>query len=361
MNILYLSHLSGVSYAGPTYSVPKQIEAQRKIDNVFWYNATKTTKKEWLELSYYHDLSEYPDESIYKLPEPFNRPDIIIVELFYNMARSRLRRELVDGEIPYIIIPRGELTKKAQMRKGIKKKIANILFCNEYAKKATAIQYLTEQEYNDSGDRWNQNHIVIPNGVELPIITKENFTQSGIKIISIGRIEPYQKGLDLLIDACSAIKENLIKSNCSITICGPDKEGKLQDLIAKVNADGLKDIIAFQDGVYGAKKEKALLESDVFIISSRFEGHPMALIEALSYGMPALVTTGANMRKEIEDYNAGWGADATVESIKQALLKLIDERLSFDTKGKNARHLAKKYAWDILAKGSREEYLRLLV
>ena len=58
MNILYLSHLSGASYAGPTYSVPKQIEAQSKIDNVFWYNATTQGKREWKELQYYHDKTE---------------------------------------------------------------------------------------------------------------------------------------------------------------------------------------------------------------------------------------------------------------------------------------------------------------
>ena len=126
MNILYLSHLSGASYAGPTYSVPKQIEAQSKIDNVFWYNATRGGKEEWKSLPFYHDLTEYPKESIFSLPEPFNHPDIIVVELFYNMAKSNLRRELVTGNIPYVIIPRGELTKQAQKRKALKKTIANI-------------------------------------------------------------------------------------------------------------------------------------------------------------------------------------------------------------------------------------------
>ena len=47
MNILYISYLDGSKYVGPTYSVPMQIEAQSKCDNVFWYNLRKDGLKEW--------------------------------------------------------------------------------------------------------------------------------------------------------------------------------------------------------------------------------------------------------------------------------------------------------------------------
>lgn len=358
MNILYLSHLSGASYAGPTYSVPKQIEAQSKIDNVFWYNATRSGKEEWKSLPYYHDLTEYPKESIFALPEPFNHPDIIVVELFYNMAKSNLRRELMTGNIPYVIIPRGELTKQAQERKTIKKKIANILFCRRYARMAAAIQYLTEQEYEDSGNKWNDKYIVIPNGISLPENVKTEFCQDGIKCVSIGRIEPFQKGLDLLIDACSKIKEELITARCTITICGPDKEGKLKELKGRVYNEGLDSIIEFKDGVYGHDKEELLLASDVFIIPSRFEGHPMALIEALSYGLPCIATTGSNMRKEIEEFDAGWTADCSKESLANAFLAMLS---GFDeNKAANARKLSEVYNWNKLARKSQKIYKGLL-
>lgn len=358
MNILYLSHLSGASYAGPTYSVPKQIEAQSKIDNVFWYNATNSGREEWKNLPFYHDLLEYPQESIHSLPAPFNHPDLIVVELFYHMTRSNLCKELVKGNIPYVIIPRGELTKQAQNRKRLKKIIANLLICKKYANKATAIQYLTDQEYFDSGDKWNDNHVIISNGITLPESVKTEYCQDGIKCVSIGRIEPYQKGLDLLIDACVEIKDELSAAKCTITICGPDKEGKLNELKEQVHANDLESIIEFKDGVYGEEKEKILLLSDVFVIPSRFEGHPMALIEALSYGLPCIATTGSNMRKEIEEFDAGWTADCSKESLKNAILKMLN---SFDlNKAKNARKLSEEYDWGLLAKKSHFLYKSLL-
>lgn len=360
MNILYLSHLSGEAYAGPTYSVPKQIEAQSKLDNVFWYNAVKTRVDKWKQLPFYHDRNEYPNERIKSLPEPFNNPDIIVVELFYNMVKSPLIRELLRGEIPYIIIPRGELTKQAQARKRLKKKIANFLVCKRYAQRAAAIQYLTEQEYKDSGDIWNENHSIIPNGIDLPEKTKETFSENAIKCISIGRIEPYQKGLDMLIEACSQIKSELIESNCIITICGPDKENKLAGLKQLVKNQGLDSVINFHDGVFGKEKEKMLLDSDVFLIPSRFEGHPMALIEALSLGLPCVASEGSNMKVEIDEENAGWTADNNVESICDALHSMINEIDTFFIKSQNAISLSGKYGWIKIAKKSNFVYANLV-
>lgn len=360
MDILYISHLSGAQFAGPTYSVPKQIEAQSKLDNVFWYNASKSIKEEWKEYSFYHDIEECPTERISDLPKPFDKPDLIVVEQFYNMAKSPLLKELINHNHPYVIIPRGELTKEAQNRKKLKKSIANTIVFKRFANKALAIQYLTEQEQMDSGSRWNQNSIIVPNGVEMPNKRKASFLDYGIKIVSIGRIEPYQKGLDMLIEACSQIKEVLVSERCLISIYGPDREKKLGSLRETVNKEGLADIIHFHDGVYGKEKEEILLSNDVFIIPSRFEGHPMALIEALSYGLPCIATTGSNMSKEIQTANAGWVAETDVEGLIDALLSMIKEKDTLTMKTHNCIDLAQQYSWDIIALSCHACYIDLL-
>lgn len=360
MNILYLSHLSGASYAGPTYSVPKQIEAQSKIDCVFWYNAVEKSTDDWKNIPYYHDLTEYPRERIAALPAPFNRPDMVVVECFYNMFTSPLMRELMRGNLPYIIVPRGELTKQAQKRKKWKKSIANLLGCRRYARKAAAIQYLTAQEYQDAGDVWNAEHLIIPNGVEMPEITKRSFSENQIKCVSIGRISPYHKGLDLLIEACAGIKDELIKANCRVTICGPDSEGKVAELSKMVSEYGLQEVISFRDGVYGEEKRDLLLNSDVFLITSRFEGHPIALIEALSYGLPVVATTGSNMREEIETADAGWTADNDADSIMEALKAAIDSQRKYPEISEKSIALAKNYKWESLAEKSHACFTHLI-
>lgn len=361
MNILYVSHLSGAPYAGPTYSVPAQIRAQAEIDNVFWYNAVKYKIEGWKSYSYYHDLSEFPTESIGDLPAPFNNPELVIVEQFYNMVRSRLLKELLKKEIPYIIIPRGELTKQAQKRKKMKKILANCLICKRFAKNAQAIQYLTSQEYLDSGDGWNANYFISPNGIYMPTKRKIKFSSSGIKCVYIGRIEPYQKGIDILISACERIRDELRSVGFKIKLYGPDKEKKLVDLQKDVEEKALTDIISFHDSVFGSAKEKILLESDIFLLASRFEGHPMALIEALSYGIPCIVTKGTNMKSEVEEFNAGWTADNNELSLANALTKAIKEfkRDTLSEYSANASSLARKYDWDLLARENTNKYIQL--
>ena len=86
----------------------------------------------------------------------------------------------------------------------------------------------------------------------------------------------------------------------------------------------------------------------------------LGLIEALAYGLPCLVSTGTNMRSEIEVSGAGWTCDASVDSIVNALRKMLSTRESFINKSQNARELAIKYDWRVIAKKFDEEIKKLI-
>ena len=367
MNVLYLSFLNGMPWGGPTYSVPKQIAAQSKIDNVLWYNQIYGSQSEWKDCiiewkkeQYYCDFDDYPSAKIALLPEPFNKPDLIVVEQCYPFAKKRIVFDLLFGNYKYILIPRGELTREAQSIKSHKKKIANMVMYNRLIKNSIAIQYLTDEERKSSSQLWEKRCFVVPNGTEIPTECRTSFTENGIKCVSIGRIAPFHKGFDLLIEACKEIKDRLIETNCTINIYGPDQEGQLESIRKSISDYDLSTVLAFHDGVYGDEKTGILLESDVFVMTSRFEGHPTALLGAMSYGLPCLVTTGSNMRNEIENNKAGWGADCSVESIKDAILTMINDKTLFALYGFNSRNLAEEYAWNRLAEKSHAEYEKLI-
>ena len=145
MNILFISNLTGNLFAGPNNSVPAQITAQSKIDNVFWYNINHNRRTEWVDLHCY-TLDDFPTGRLSDLPEPFNHPDIVVVEEFYCYPFSKIIYDIQKASIPYIIIPRSELTQKAQKKNRFKKIIGNILYFKAFAKKAAAIMYLSEKE-----------------------------------------------------------------------------------------------------------------------------------------------------------------------------------------------------------------------
>jgi len=358
MIILYISSLPETKSAGPRYSVPKQIALQSKFDQVYWVNLNKHGIKN-TEI----ESHDYENPKLFKLENldpPFNNPDLVIFQEVYNLEYYNISYTLRKKNIPYIIIPRGSLTKSAQKQKGIKKILGNILLFNRFIKSASAIQYLTKMEYETSGSKWNDNYFIIPNGTDSKIEIKDWDGVGSLKGIFIGRMMMHHKGIDLLIQACIQLKDRLIEEKCTIILYGPDRNGAKKIITEQIKENGLEKVVEIRDGIHGKEKERVLLESDFFILTSRFEGHPMGLIEALSYGLPCLVTTGSNMADEILKANAGWTSDVNEEGIMEALKHLLNEKDQIPVKGKNALELSKQYNWDLLAKNAHEKYELLL-
>ncbi|EQA04542.1 glycosyltransferase family 4 protein [Glaesserella parasuis] len=99
-------------------------------------------------------------------------------------------------------------------------------------------------------------------------------------ILSIGRME-YQKGFDLLIESWAKIKD---KKGWKLHIVGDGKEkDKLSFLIKKYNLDDSIVIYPFSSNVSDLYRS-----SSVYCMSSRFEGLPLVLIEAISFGLPVV-------------------------------------------------------------------------
>lgn len=361
MNILFLSNLTTNLWAGPNNSVPAQVAAQSKIDNVLWFNNNTNDIRFWKNKGLpIVNLSDTHSATLEKLPVPFNNPDIIVVEETYCHPFNKIISTAQRNNIPYIIIPRSTLTNQAQKHKFLKKIIGNFLYFNRMFKKAAAIQYLTDQEYKESGDVWNKNSFILPNGINIPDIPAKSFESSKINAVYIGRLEKYQKGLDILLSAICKTREDLINSNFTLKLYGPDRENTVAGLKKFVNDNGLSDIVCFMSPVFGDEKADVLKQADIFIMSSRFEGHPMGLIEALAYGLPCIATTGTNMRVEIEKNNAGWTADNNEESIAAALKAMLAERKQLSIKSRNARNLASQYDWEQIAWKSHEIYSEII-
>ncbi len=358
MNILYITNLSTNIAAGLNWSVPATVNAQSKEDNVFWLNLTNVEMPHWKNVKAFHNMGEFGSTtSIDNLPAPFNRPDIVVFEGFYHLKDPKLAKELRKEGIPYIITPRGSLTKQAQklggIGKRIKKLIANILIFRQYTKYALAIQYLTSAEQQDSGNGWNGCSFIVPNGFNRPLKSKSKFSDEGIKAVFIGRLDLYHKGLDILLEA---IKNNVIffkEYKFTLDIYGPQRYdyNKIDDYISEHQ---LKNIVMLHNEITGAEKEQILLDSDLFVLTSRFEGHPMGLVEAIAYGLPSLVTPGSNMADEIQTNDCGWVCKKSAEAIGDTLKNILQNKDQLLIKSKNALRVSESYHWERIAKDFHE-------
>lgn len=361
MIVLIISKLSGNKWAGPSVCVPKIVQYQSKFDDVFWYNLNTVEIDSWKNNNYiFANLNTFPTSRLSDLPVPFNKPDIAVVEEVYTFPFSKLIKDLQTNNIPYVVVPHSQLTTMAQAQKKCKKRIANFLYFNSMIKKATAIQYLSIGEMNASIERWGNKGYIVPNGIEIKDESKLGTKNNNSIVASyIGRIDIYQKGLDLLIEAIKGMSDHLRSNNFVFNIYGPinDDYHKLQKCIVTYN---LEDIIYLHDSVFEEEKHNILSNTDVFIMTSRFEGHSLGLIEALSYGLPCLVSDGTFMTAEVKDYDAGWTCNNNPKDIAFALSCMIDDRNRFNIMGSNAIRLAKTYSWDNIAYKNHCKYKELL-
>jgi GalNAc-alpha-(1->4)-GalNAc-alpha-(1->3)-diNAcBac-PP-undecaprenol alpha-1,4-N-acetyl-D-galactosaminyltransferase len=132
--------------------------------------------------------------------------------------------------------------------------------------------------------KYSRNKIrVIKNPINVESISNRNFTEKRKAIISVGRLFE-QKNFALLIDSFNDIKDEFPEHILEIYGEGHLRE-QLQNQIKNL---GLVNRV-FLKGVKN-NVMKFVSDSEIFVMSSNYEGFPNALIEAMASGMPVVST-----------------------------------------------------------------------
>ena len=118
---------------------------------------------------------------------------------------------------------------------------------------------------------------VIPNSLSFVCDTPSNCENK--RIIALGRLMP-QKGFDYLLQTAVKLKREIPDWHIDIFGNGED-EAMLKELARKLQVD---DFVTFHPPTKEVIKE--LCNSGMYVMSSRFEGLPMVLIEAQECGLP---------------------------------------------------------------------------
>lgn len=200
-----------------------------------------------------------------------------------------------------------------------------------------------------------RNAVVIPNPINSIKINRIQSKRERKTIIGIGRLT-YQKGFDLLIRAFGRIKEK--HSDWDLVIYG---EGPLRNDMEKIVTDlNLQKRIKLL-GLVTDPAEK-LSAADIFVLSSRFEGFGIVIIEAMACGLPVISFDCPSGPSEI--INNGVDGVLVPAGDMEALSKKMDELMTDENKRKkiasNAAESAKKYKVEEIAKQWNELFVRLI-
>jgi glycosyltransferase involved in cell wall biosynthesis len=218
---------------------------------------------------------------------------------------------------------------------------------NNLATKFDRFVVLTEGNTKE----WNLKNLeVIPN--PLSFYPNESSSLEHKKVIAIGK-QSYQKGYDLLLQTWKQV--HTIHPNWILEIYG--KWDANQNLESLSNSLNLGESVRFFEPVKDI--EKHLLESSIFVLSSRFEGFGMVLIEAMACGVPCVSFDcpygPSDIIRDGEDGILVPNGDFT--QLADSLKLLMDSEFKRTSMGKLAKENVKRYLpetvceqWNLLFK-----------
>ena len=124
-----------------------------------------------------------------------------------------------------------------------------------------------------------------------------------------GRFEP-QKNLKMLILAAKGL-------NVKLLLIGDGSEKQSLVFQAKSNLVDCEIYPRMSQNLLPNK----LRDADFFVLPSKFEGHPKALLESMDFGIPVLVAESPGIKELVENGVTGLMVPATLEGLRHGLIK----------------------------------------
>lgn len=175
---------------------------------------------------------------------------------------------------------------------------------------------------------------IIPNGVDTEKFKPNNKKSDGsiFNVIMVGRLWE-QKDPMTLLQSINHIKDK-VRGKIKLSVVG---DGELSPILADyISRNSLDDMISLNG--WCDNIQERLADSDIFVLPSKWEGMPLAILEALSSGLPCVVTDIPGNNDLVKN---GWNGFlfnvGDYEALAESLLYLFNNDVIRHEVSENAR------------------------
>jgi glycosyltransferase involved in cell wall biosynthesis len=284
------------------------------------------------------------------------RPDAMLSALNYSNIAALWARRLADVQTRLVVSERNTLSYRARVGRRNEElpKLARAFY-----PWADAIAAVSDGVADDLAEAaaipraritTTYNPVVGPEIAQLAREPLDDpwFADSEVPVVlAAGKLKP-QKGLDVLLEAFARLRE---RRPARLVVLG---EGDLRRALAQqASGLGIEKDVAFPGFVENPFRYMAA--ASVFVLSSRWEGLPGVLIQALACGCPVVSTDCPSGPREILD-GGRYGELAPVDD-PEALAEAIDRTLDRPRRAEELIRRADEYS----TRRSVDRYLALLL
>lgn len=175
-----------------------------------------------------------------------------------------------------------------------------------------------------------------PTVIYNPLTLKQGIPSNGTskRFLTIGRFTPLHKGIDLLIEAFHMFSQKDQEWNLDIVGEGTE-EKSFRKLISQYKLEDRITIHPFTNNI-----QEYYANAQIYVLSSRWEGMPLVLVEAMAHGLP-VVTSDLPVSKEIMGVFGMYFENGNIEDLAQ---KLEDAtHIDWQAKSKEALTIAQRF------------------
>jgi glycosyltransferase involved in cell wall biosynthesis len=196
----------------------------------------------------------------------------------------------------------------------------------------TAVSVATAEEYRDILC-WRRPVEVIPNAVP-PVLRRDTLRQAArdklglpaaeFVFVAVGNIKP-EKGYEDLLDASRLREEMAPRLSTTVLIAGNQDDGNYWRAICDQHRRlGLDHRVRFLG--YQADVPALYAAADAFVLSSRKEGLPMVLLEAMAAGLPVVATSVGGVPSVVRHEQTGLlVSPGAPQELATAMVRLQEE------------------------------------
>lgn len=184
--------------------------------------------------------------------------------------------------------------------------------------------------------------VLIPNMLEFTLHQRSSLSFNNI--INVGRMHKVKR-ITLLLEVLKLLPENI-----NLILVGDGKERKrIEQRVKELN---LENRVRFTGFLSPEEVNEEYLKSDLFVMTSKSEGLPMVLLEAMNFGLPCIAFRTTSGIPDIikNNYNGYIIDDDDIKEMANKIKKLISNKNDLKLMGKNAEKTSIRFSKDRIIK-----------
>jgi glycosyltransferase involved in cell wall biosynthesis len=253
-----------------------------------------------------------------RLGQVLRRDDVLVLHSAYIPGNSAAAWVARQQGVPYIVMAHGGYAKRARQRRHRRKQVW-LPVERAYLERALAVHLFFESETRDAaqvapGARW----IVAPTGFDLPADRWDGGT--GGYLAWIGRYDIRTKGLDLLVQALTRLPG---EDRRPVRLHGKRSEDGPEDIESLAQQSGVGDAVSVGGLVSGSDKAAFFRRAAAYVHPSRWESHSIAIVEALAYGIPSVISVYCSIAPKLRAADAAVIIEPTPDAIAAGISAIL--------------------------------------